>query len=194
MSRNKIVIAGLVAVLLLVGIAAVFINRSASVAPATISGPAGSPASGRAGLAESADKVSLTVAGLAQSNPLESEEIVLTLDIAPGWHVNANPASMEFLIPTVASGAANGSAVDLLAQYPAGRVSDITLGDTAIEVYDDGVQIRLLPKEEDLALVKEAGELDLSVRVQACSDEGVCLAPSDLSVTLDPATGQVVAQ
>ena len=139
----------------------------------------------RTGLADSSDKVRLNLAEGGKALIGETGEIVLTLDIEPGWQVNANPASMEFLIPTVAKSSAGGQSLDIPTQYPRGRVSDITLGDTALEVYDDGASIRLLPDEKQTAALKDAGKLDMTVRVQACSDEGVCLAPADLPVALN---------
>lgn len=139
----------------------------------------------RTGLADSSDKVRLKLAEGGKALIGETGEIVLTLDIEPGWHVNANPASMEFLIPTVAKFSAGGQSLDIPTEYPRGRVSDIVLGDTALEVYDDGASIRLLPDEKQTAALKEAGKLDMTVRVQACSDEGICLAPADLPVALN---------
>ena len=139
----------------------------------------------RTGLADSSDKVRLNLAEGGKALIGETGEIVLTLDIEPGWHVNANPASMEFLIPTVAKSSAGGQSLDIPTDYPRGRVSDIVLGDTALEVYDDGASIRLLPDEKQTTALKEAGKLDMTVRVQACSDEGICLAPADLPVALN---------
>ena len=115
----------------------------------------------------------------------ETGEIVLTLDIEPGWHVNANPASMEFLIPTVVNSSVNGQALEIPTQYPRGRVSDIVLGDTALEVYDDGASIRLRPDGKQIAVLEKVGRLEMIVRAQACSDEGVCLAPTDMPVALN---------
>jgi hypothetical protein len=92
---------------------------------------------------------------------------------------------LEFLIPTAASSSVSGQSFEITTQYPRGRVSDITLDDTALEVYDDGASIRLLPDEKQTAMLQEAGKLDVKVRVQACSEDGVCLAPSDLPLTLD---------
>tara|TARA_R110001583_G_C5665453_1_gene410079 strand:+ start:4632 stop:5186 length:555 start_codon:yes stop_codon:yes gene_type:complete len=151
-------------------------ERASSDAPAP---------SARSGLANSSDKVRLKIVGDSKTLTGDAGEIVLALDIEPGWHVNANPASMEFLIPTVASSSVNGQSLEIPTRYPRGRVSDITLGDTALAVYDDDASIRLLPDEKQTAMLKEAGKLDMTVRVQACSDEGVCLAPADLPLTLN---------
>jgi hypothetical protein len=189
-TRSKLLIAGIVLSLAVLAAGVLVVSRPSPKTAGTTDVAAETATQAprtRTGLAQSADKVSLTVADDSESSALASDEIIVTLNIDPGWHVNANPASMEFLIPTAASTTANGQPLDIPTQYPPGRVSDITLGDTAIEVYDDGASIRLIPDEEDAARLKEAGPLDLKVRVQACNDSGVCLAPSDLSLTLDPA-------
>jgi len=188
-TRPKAWLAG-VAVLLIAGTAAFMLidtnprstTSTTQTAPASSEGPA---TAARTGLANSSDKVRLKAVGENKALTRDAGEIVLALDIEPGWHVNANPASMEFLIPTVASSSVNGQSLEIPTQYPRGRVSDITLGDTALEVYDDDASIRLLPDEKQTAMLREAGKLDMTVRVQACSDEGVCLAPADLPLTLN---------
>lgn len=187
--RHKALLTG-VAILLIAGVAAFVlitnnpIGTTNSTQAEQTSAETPAP-SARTGLADSSDKVRLSVVDGNRALGGDTGEIVLTLDIEPGWHVNANPASMEFLIPTVASSSVNGQSLEIPAQYPHGRVSDITLGDIALEVYDDDASIRLLPDEKQTAMLKEAGKLDMTVRVQACSDEGVCLAPADLSVALN---------
>ena len=188
-TRPKVLLTGVA--VFVIAITAVFVlidtdfgNGSGQAEPEQSSSDAQVPAA-RTGLADSSDKVRLNLAEGDKALAGETGEIVLTLDIEPGWHVNANPASMEFLIPTVASSSVNGQSIDIPTQYPRGRVSDIVLGDTALEVYDDGASIRLLPDEKQAAALKEAGKLDMAVRVQACSDEGVCLAPADLPVALN---------
>lgn len=143
------------------------------------------PVPARTGLAKSADKVRLTLAEGAAALAGKTGDFVLTLNIEPGWHVNANPASMEFLIPTVVSSSVSGQALEIPTQYPRGRVSDIVLGGTALEVYDDGASIRLRPDEKQTAVLEKVGRLEMIVRVQACSDEGICLAPTDLPVALN---------
>lgn len=187
MTRSKTLLIGILAALAGAVMIAVLATRSANE-PRTAAAPesaqsAASKSGPRTGLMDSSAKVSLTSA--SASDLAEAGEIILTLDIQPGWHVNANPASMEFLIPTVASGSADGEALSTEPRYPPGRMSEIKLGGKAIAVYDDGAQIRFAPEAREAGRIKDAGKLDLSVRVQACSDDGVCLAPSDLSITLD---------
>ena len=187
-TRTKVLLTG-VAVFLIAIAAFMLIGTNSGKAPGSAqpeqaSSDPQAPVA-RTGLADSSDKVRLNLAEGSKALIGETGEIVLTLDIEPGWHVNANPASMEFLIPTVAKSSAGGQSLDIPTEYPRGRVSDIVLGDTALEVYDDGASIRLLPDEKQTAALKEAGKLDMTVRVQACSDEGICLAPADLPVALN---------
>ena len=187
-TRTKVLLTG-VAVFLIAIAAFMLIGTNSGKAPGSAqpeqaSSDPQAPVA-RTGLADSSDKVRLNLAEGGKALIGETGEIVLTLDIEPGWHVNANPASMEFLIPTVAKSSAGGQSLDIPTEYPRGRVSDIVLGDTALEVYDDGASIRLLPDEKQTTALKEAGKLDMTVRVQACSDEGVCLAPADLPVSLN---------
>ena len=187
-TRTKVLLTG-VAVFLIAIAAFMLIGTNSGKAPGSAqpeqaSSDPQAPVA-RTGLADSSDKVRLKLAEGGKALIGETGEIVLTLDIEPGWHVNANPASMEFLIPTVAKSSAGGQSLDIPTEYPRGRVSDIVLGDTALEVYDDGASIRLLPDEKQTTALKEAGKLDMTVRVQACSDEGVCLAPADLPVSLN---------
>ena len=188
MARNKTL--AVVFIVLLLALAAavlILLNPSSTTVPDTVpADPASQVTSGRIGLAQSADKVDLALTGSGEAAPQEGG-IIVTLDIDPGWHVNANPASMEFLIPTVARVVADKQPLEISTEYPPGRVSDITLGETAIEVYDDGAAIRLVPGDEELALLKDASQVELKVQVQACNDEGVCLAPSDLSIPLGEA-------
>jgi len=87
------------------------------------------------------------------------------LEIAGGWHVNANPASREFLIPTAVEAA--GGELRAVA-YPAGERFRFAFADDELEVYGGAVEI---PGE------LRAGEgVRLRVTYQACDDER-CLPP-----------------
>lgn len=184
--RHKGLLAGVVVFLIAIA-AFMFIDTNGNNLDAAQTERAGleAPVPARTGLANSADKVRLSLSNGDAAMAGKTGDFVLTLNIEPGWHVNANPASIEFLIPTVVSSSVNGQALEIPTQYPRGRLSDIVLGDTALEVYDDGASIRLRPDEKQTAVLEKVGRLEMIVRVQACSDEGVCLAPTDLPVALN---------
>jgi len=111
-TRPKVWLAG-VAVLLIAGAAAFVLidNNSVNIASLTqterTSSEAPAPIA-RSGLADSSDKVRQKIVGDSKTLTADAGEIVLALDIEPGWHVNANPASMEFLIPMAAPGEPQG--------------------------------------------------------------------------------------
>jgi len=106
--------------------------------------------------------------GTAEStNGTPWRPLEVRLEIADGWHVNANPASNEFLIPTrleVRGGDLRGL------RYPPGRKRALGFSQDEIAVYDGKVTIHgeLRPAE--------SGEATLRLTYQAC-DEERCLPP-----------------
>lgn len=117
---------------------------------------------------------------VARSEAEDPRRLILTLQLDSGWHVNASPASLEFLIPTRVSARAGGRELALRADYPAGR--PLAAGfERPIRVYDDGTRI---PLRFEQAVPPE---LELSVHAQACSDAGQCLAPARIPVVIETA-------
>ncbi len=92
---------------------------------------------------------------------------VLSVTIAPGWHVNANPASEELLISTSVEG--DGAEVRNLV-YPPGESFRATFATTPISVYQGTIEIR---GEVRRSLPRGSG---LGLEYQAC-DEARCLPP-----------------
>ncbi len=108
------------------------------------------------------------------------ERVIFTaiLDIASGWHVNANPATMDFLIPTSVDIRADGGEVRLEnTGYPQGKALNTPLGD--IKVYMGKVEIPVA-----VTLPDKVKNLRLLLRAQACKGN-VCLAPSDWVLPLN---------
>ncbi len=128
-------------------------------------------------------KSDLTSAGYvslqAGLHPLEdaASELIVSFNIADGWHINANPASLEFLIPTTIQVEENGSPLELEIDYPAGKLLDMGL-EEPIAVYSDEVDIAARHGAD----LDKAGRLRVKIRIQACNDSGRCLLPAELSV------------
>lgn len=133
-----------------------------------------------AGMSQSSDKVKVS----ATRVPAPASDMVLTLEIEEGWHVNATPPSMDFLIPTIVNTRVDGQAVEVPVIYPPGRTSDIVLDGTALEVYDDGAKITLSPDQAVGQTIASTDKLDIAVQVQSCDDSGICLAPSTIPVEM----------
>lgn len=100
------------------------------------------------------------------------------LHIDEHWHVNANPASLDFLIPTTVAAKADDRPLTLQTTYPPGLKSDIRLGDTVIKVYENNTTIRSQLSPAAAAAATSAGGMQVSVTAQACNDKGICLPPS----------------
>ncbi|CAM4223481.1 protein-disulfide reductase DsbD domain-containing protein [Bordetella muralis] len=133
--------------------------------------PTDSTASGTATYTEFADSANHVKASLTKTG----QDGVITLHIEGGWHVNANPASLDNLIPSSVLVIYDGKERSVQADYPAGVSSGIKIDTTDILVYDDGTRI---PVHQ---IKIEAGER-LVVRVQACNDQGICLPPATIPV------------
>ncbi len=135
-----------------------------------LSGQAGSDDSALAGQMSSADHVEL---GAFR----EGDNVRIELEIEEHWHINANPASFDFLIPTEFDISADDDPLPAILDYPAGEEIDVGLDDP-IRVYS-----RRLKLTANLAEPGNKGPLKVQARVQACNDSGLCLPPSTLSAS-----------
>jgi len=102
--------------------------------------------------------------------------LVISFDIADGWHINANPASLDFLIPTTIRAERNGSPVNVTFEYPAGNILDTGL-EEPIAVYSGKMDIASRPGMDPGGV----DDLEVKARVQACNDSGRCLLPAELT-------------
>ncbi len=93
--------------------------------------------------------------------------LTVTLSIAEGWHVNANPASDEFLIPTQL--VPNDEIALRKPRYPKGHELALAFTDDPISVYDGTVEI----SAEASPL---SGDATVELTFQACDDRR-CLPP-----------------
>lgn len=132
----------------------------------------------------SAGKVRTTSWIKPGGEPTASSIIFTRLTIDRGWHVNANPASLPFLIPTEEAARINGKPAKLDVVYPQGRNSDVVLQGTAIRVYDDGTTLKASIAPQTLNRLTSDETLTLEVTVQSCSNKGICLPPATLSSKL----------
>jgi uncharacterized protein len=103
----------------------------------------------------------------------DHDEIVTTLRIDPGWHVNANPASFDYLIPT--SVAFEGLSATRVAYPQAVRIKP-TFEPDGLDVYEGVTRIiALFPT----GALKDVGSIRGTLTVQACNHE-VCLLPAEI--------------
>ena len=102
--------------------------------------------------------------------------IVITLRVDDGFHINANPASQPYLIPTSVSFPDLSPARVV---YPQPVTFKPKFADDVLDVYEGTVSIMAFFASAEL---EEIPRLRAIVTVQACSDR-ICFAPADLSVS-----------
>ena len=117
----------------------------------------------------SADKVTIVARVNRGKN---RDEVVADLTIKPGWHINANPASFEFLIPTSIS---FDGVTPQSVRYPVATPFSVSFTPTVIAVYQGKVSV--VAKFVKGVLPKKTLRATLST--QAC-DETVCLPPAKI--------------
>jgi hypothetical protein len=147
------------------------------------SDPSNSPAqrSSPSQIKSSADVVKASAANVSVAAG-SSTDAVITLSISSGFHVNANPATFDYLIATaVTPGKAEGINAGKPA-YPASQKKKFQFAEEPLAVYEGDVQVKL-PIGTDPGTAKGARAMPLDVRVQACDHEQ-CFPPSTLHTSI----------
>ena len=117
--------------------------------------------------------------------PQRPFDVKVQLKIAEGWHINANPASQELLIPTTVSVSPDEAVEVLSVKYPEGKLLDLSFNDQPIFVYEGIVTIQMkLNLKPDISREK-AFPINLDLEYQACDDQR-CLPPSTSTIQLTP--------
>lgn len=123
----------------------------------------------------------------AATQPVEisaggSVETTVSLNIQPGYHVNANPPTFAYLKATELSfPASEGVSVGFII-YPAPLTRQFEFEKQPLAVYEGQTAVKVRLKAEGGAK-KGARDLKGTLLVQAC-DEKVCYAPGNLDVTI----------
>ncbi|MBI2291960.1 MAG: DUF255 domain-containing protein [Betaproteobacteria bacterium] len=125
---------------------------------------------------QSMDTASFIRAVAAARSTTDRDEIIVTVDIAKGYHINANPASFDFLIPTSVSFEGLGPAQIV---YPKPIRFKPSFAPDALNVYEGTAKIMATFA---VGALKARKELRGTLTAQACNDE-VCLPPSKLPIS-----------
>jgi DsbC/DsbD-like thiol-disulfide interchange protein len=134
-------------------------------------------------------KAAVTSTGVVKVTPLEtnltrgeSVDAIVRLKIDHGYHVNANPPSFSYLIPTqLELTPADGITVESIS-YPSAMTRKFSFSEQALAVYEGeaDVKVRLSAAKAATAGVHN---LSAKLRVQACDDQ-ICYAPGSIDLTL----------
>jgi uncharacterized protein YyaL (SSP411 family) len=109
----------------------------------------------------------------------DRDEVVVTLQIADGYHVNANPASYDYLIATSVT---FGELAPTRVLYPEAMLFKPSFAPAGLKVYEGKVTLEAsFPKGS----IGTNRKISAVVSAQACNSE-ICLPPAKLTVTLSP--------
>ena len=109
--------------------------------------------------------------------------VELQLKIAAGWHINANPAGQDYLIPTTVELDANAPVEIVDIAYPKGRSMRFEFSDELLNVYEENLTIPLRLKQKPDVQRKKNAPITLKLTYQPCNDTE-CLFPATLDVPL----------
>ena len=104
-----------------------------------------------------------------------ANRLAITLRIDRGFHINANPASLPYLIPTSVSFA---GVTPYRVNYPASVRFKPKFSDEPLDVYEGTVTITASFAKGAL---DDAPAFHATVTAQACTDQ-ICLPPAELAV------------
>jgi DsbC/DsbD-like thiol-disulfide interchange protein len=109
----------------------------------------------------------------------EKNELVLTVTVEDGWHLNANDPDRPYLIPTTLEiDPPAGTTVETI-RYPDAVVRSLGFApDTRLRLYEGKFTIAVRVKGP-------LEHFDAKLGYQACNDE-TCLPPRTLPVPFDP--------
>lgn len=109
----------------------------------------------------------------------EKRRITVRLDIAEGWHINADQPLEAHLIPTKLDLLVDGKSADAVISYPAPEIKKLTFNEKPMALLERKVEL-----SAHLDSLPATG-VKLVIEVQVCSDD-LCLLPETLS--LQPVT------
>jgi hypothetical protein len=109
-------------------------------------------------------------------------EAVVRLEIAEGYHVNANPASDKFYVATELSAEPQEGITPGKPVYPSASTKKFQFSETPLAVYEGRAVIRL-PLRAAADATKGAHLFRAKIRVQPCNDQA-CLQPREVEASI----------
>ena len=109
-------------------------------------------------------------------------EATVQVIIADGYHVNANPATHSFLIPTKLDVTAENGITTGAPVYPAPLTKKFAFDEKPLAVYEGTATIRL-PVAAGATVPKGAHTLRAKLRVQPC-DDNACFPPRTVETSI----------
>jgi uncharacterized protein YyaL (SSP411 family) len=111
-------------------------------------------------------------------------DVMLQLNIADGWHINANPAGQDNLIPTTIIVGADTPLEIVDVAYPKGRSTRFEFSSESLNVYEGSLTIPLQLKQKSNMKHDKNVAIILKLTYQLCN-ETECLLPQTLDIPLE---------
>jgi thiol:disulfide interchange protein DsbD len=122
-----------------------------------------------------ADLVTLVVDAPQSASPGQAITATIRAEIRAGWHVNANPPSADYMVPTEVKLTLPPGFAARPVIYPKGEQHHFAFADEPLSVYQGAIQVQVpfgvAPSASGPQVIKGV------FRFQACNDE-LCLAPA----------------
>ena len=118
-------------------------------------------------------------------NPIPGKpfKVSITLQVKEGWHINANPASQEDLVPTTLNVNPNMPVEVISIDYPPAKKLKFGFTEHPLNVYEGQVTIHTTLKLlQDKTPIN--GQLRFRLDFQPCNDNR-CLAPESILIQVD---------
>lgn len=110
-------------------------------------------------------------------------DVEMQIKVAAGWHINANPAGQDNLIPTTITVAEDAPVVVSEVQYPKGKSVHFEFSPDPINVYEKTLTIPIQLKQKPNTTINENATIILKLDYQPCN-ETECSFPATLDVPL----------
>jgi len=123
-------------------------------------------------------RTAVSVDKVKQGAPFQAAVI---LEIVPGYHINSNVPSEDYLIPTkVELSKLNGVTFGPVS-YPAAETRKFSYSDKPLDVYEEKAVMKFTVRPTGLPVGKHV--IRAKVTYQACNDQA-CLAPQTVAVEI----------
>ena len=126
------------------------------------------------------ENLDLEIKTPAKGNHIDVE---VQVKIAKGWHINANPAGQDNLIPTTITVAEDAPVGISQVQYPKGKSVVFEFSPEAVNVYEGTFTIPLKLTLKPNTVIKKTIPIILKLDYQPCN-ETECSFPQTLDVPL----------
>ena len=112
----------------------------------------------------------------------QSSEAIVKVNTESGYHINANPASFDYLKATELDLQDTPELVVDYIYYPNPQVKKFSFSEQALRVYEGETQVRVMLNAEKSA-AKGAHNMPAKLNVQACDDK-VCYPPGSVELSI----------